>query len=118
MRLLALEPERYGYALALLAVHATISLADAIALHHSHDRSKSEDHADAVRLLEKICPSRAEGREGLKHFSWLIARKNRIAYEHHALDMKNEIIGAKLHAERFFAWVTRTFDIPKASVNL
>ena len=51
------ELERFG-ASALLGVHASIALADALTIHETGKRAADEQHKDAVELLAWVCSTK------------------------------------------------------------
>jgi hypothetical protein len=106
MKLLGDDVPGYGSAVALLAVHCAISLNDAACICYSGSRCKSENHADAVQYLKKLCGKKAS--EGWKHYSWLLGRKNEFSYGNKRLE-KEDVDSAIDHAERFQAWLMTNF---------
>jgi hypothetical protein len=85
----------------LNAVHCAISSCDAILIFHLGIRSISDDHMDAVELLQRL-PSSVEGGQS-NIYKRILAKKDLIAYENRDFRQAeaNEI--AKL-ADRFYAW--------------
>jgi hypothetical protein len=109
MRLLSEDMPAYASSVALLAVHSSISLNDAIAVGVTGKRAKSEDHKWAARDLEKVCNVRkVTDRKGIQHFSWLLARKTDIAYGEKRLD-RIFVLATRDKAERFQAWAYNNF---------
>jgi len=108
MRLLSDDLSSYGDAVALLAVHSAISLADAVLVASTGARSKAQDHLTASKPLDRLCHARKLDRSGMRHFLWLIQNKSRFAYEDNA-NIHHDIKYAAVTAERFRAWVYRTF---------
>lgn len=107
--LFALEKERHGATIGLLAVHASIALADAIlASVASEDPRKRDDHAVAARALGDWCSANSLSSEGTKHFAWLLGRKSRFSYESSRVE-SSDFDNAKVRMDRFFAWGFRTF---------
>jgi len=110
MRLLALDTTAlFGSAVALLAVHTGIALADAILIAYTGSRSKEQDHRSVLDSLRGLCGSRQTDQAGLTHLDWLIGRKTDFAYGDRRLDMDKDILMATLRAERFVAWAYRYF---------
>lgn len=69
MKLVSDDMAAYGSSVALLAVHSSISLNDAIAVALTGMRSKSDDHKRAAKDLEKLCnASKVIDRRGVQHF--------------------------------------------------
>jgi hypothetical protein len=111
MRLLreSLPAERLSTdaAVALLAVHGSISLSDAIQMALLGARSKAEDHRAAVVGLEGVCGQhRMKETQGVGHLKWLVGKKPDIAY----LDKRFAHCDAALdHAEKFYRWAYNHF---------
>ena len=109
MRLVSEDMSAYASSVALLAVHSSISLNDAIAVGVTGRRSRSEDHRRAATALEKLCNlSRVTDRKGVQHLTWLLAWKTDIAYGEKRLD-QTFLLAAKDRAERFQAWAYNNF---------
>src|SRR4051812_6120289 len=81
MRLISDDLSSYGEAVAVLAVHSAISLADAVLVATTGRRSDAEDHVAASKPLERLCQKRRLDVAGLKHLKWLLQRKTRFAYD-------------------------------------
>lgn len=109
MRLLSLDLASYGNGVALLAVHAGISLADAILIACTGRRSNEQDHHSVLQPLRALCGSRNTDQEGLNHLAWIISQKTDFAYGNRRLDPDKEVTMATLRAERFVAWAYRCF---------
>lgn len=108
MKFLSDDLTTYAAAVALLAVHGAISLADAVLIGYQGRRSREQDHRTAAIFLEKLCNSRRADRSGLKHLIWLLARKTDFSYGEQRFN-QSEVKSAVLTAERFQAWIYRTF---------
>ena len=108
MQLLSDDLFSYGDAVALLAVHSAISLADAVLIATTGERSKDQDHSAAAKPLNRVCSMRKLDANGVKHLVWLLQNKSRFAYEDKPT-IHNNIKYATVTAERFRAWVYRTF---------
>jgi len=94
---------------ALLAIHCSISLNDAIAVGVNGRRNKSEDHKRAAIDLGKLCDAKkVTDRKGVHHLTWLLANKTDIAYGSKRLDQVF-LAAAKDKAERFQAWAYNNF---------
>lgn len=89
-------------AVGLNAVHAVISINDALCIYYSGQKSIGEKHGDAVVLLLTIF-SDEEAKKNSNHLSWLISRKSLVEYEAR-LFFEKEAYEAAQHAERFIAW--------------
>ena len=85
----------------LNACHCAISSCDAVLTFHLGIRSISDDHMDAVELLQRL-PSTVESGEG-STYRRIVAKKNLIAYENRDFRQSEAIEIAKL-AERFYDW--------------
>ena len=109
MKLVSDDLPAYGSSIALLAVHSSISLNDAIAVGITGTRSRSEDHRRAATELERLCnASKVSDRRGIQHFSWLLSKKSDIAYGDRRLD-EMFLRTARDRAERFQAWAYTNF---------
>jgi len=83
-----------------------ISGADAVTGYHGRCRSTSQDHRDAVRILEEVVPKNVmERSEQIHRFRRIVVKKNVVAYEGRRLSSK-EASHLVEQAERFLAWVT------------
>jgi hypothetical protein len=109
LRDLADDLHRYGYAVALLAVHAAISVADAVLIAYTGRRSNDRDHRTALGALRELCGLRGADREGIRQLGWLLSRKTDFAYGDKRIDLTKDVAHAKDSAERFFAWAYRQF---------
>jgi len=111
MRLLreSLPAERLSTdaAIALLAVHGSISLNDAIQMALRGVRSKAEDHRAALVDLERVCDQhKIKEIQGVEHLKWLLGKKTDIAY----LEKRFAHSDAALdHAEKFYWWAYNHF---------
>jgi hypothetical protein len=103
-----LEDERHAPAIGLLAVHACIALADAILVAVEGVRAQGADHAEAARRLRAWCSKQRLADGGIKHFEWLLGRKNAFSYDDRRVDPA-ELRAAKVKMEQFFAWAFQTF---------
>src|SRR5205085_1861607 len=70
----------YEDATALLAVHAAIAFSDAALIWLTGERSKGQDHRQAAPTLRSACGRHQRKTDGIRHFEWLIARKDSFAY--------------------------------------
>jgi hypothetical protein len=114
MRLREISPNsipkiyKYSPAIGLLAVHGSISMADALLIACEGDRSAGEDHAEAARKLRSCCSARGIEARGIKHFEWLLGKKNLFSYEARPVT-DAQLSDAKLKMDQFFAWALLTF---------
>ena len=97
-------------AVGLTTVHAAISANDALTSYLAGVRSTSDKHSDAAELLLEHSENKKEAAEFLKHYSWLISRKNLVEYESR-LFYKKEAEEALKHAERFLEWTKNKLTI-------
>lgn len=76
----AVEDESYGNAIALLAIHGAIAMADAIAIAYGEQKSTDGDRGQAVSLLRDILrdrlPKRAESQ-----LRALVGAKDSVSYQ-------------------------------------
>ena len=108
MLLLADDIRSYKHAVALLAVHASISLADAVLVAFAGARSNEQDHRSVQEMLRKLCGTMKVSPEGIGHLGWLLGKKTYFAYaDSRVLEVDARI--ARVKAERFKAWVNRNF---------
>ena len=111
MRLLSDDVNAYGNAVALLAVHAAISLADAILIGCTGKRGNEQDHRAAIGALSRLCGERRINRDGIGHYRWLIEKKTPFSYGDRRLDPDKDNNNAMVKAERFTVWAYKYFDV-------
>lgn len=104
----ALAADVHGPAIGLLAVHGCIALADAVLIAAEGERGTGEDHAEAARRLRKWCFAKGLEDRGVKHFEWLLGRKNHFSYDERVAG-DEELKNAKVKMEQFFAWAFHEF---------
>ncbi|MDP2904925.1 MAG: hypothetical protein Q8O22_01310 [Candidatus Omnitrophota bacterium] len=90
-------------AVGLNAVHCAISCCDAMLAFHLGIRSASDDHMDAVDLLQRIPRIYDSGESST--FKRIIAKKSVVAYENREFRQAEALDILKL-AERFYSWAT------------
>jgi hypothetical protein len=96
----------YWNAAGLLYVHAAIAFADAVAIARMGEKSTSENHLDAVRLLEEST-SNVKGRdEAREHLRKIIDVKNTVAYNGDTF-RRADLEKLALHAGRFRVFAER-----------
>lgn len=94
-------------AVALLAVHGSISLNDAIQMALRGQRSKYEDHKKTVSDLNGICiQNRVRETQGVEHLKWLLTRKTDISYSDNRFAHSDAALD---HAEKFYRWAYNHF---------
>src|SRR5271163_3228280 len=87
---------------------SSIALADAVLAAVASDRPRAEDHADAARHLRAWCSAKGLADGGVRHFEWLLGRKNHFSYD--ADPVREEVCWlAKTKMQQFLAWALRTF---------
>jgi hypothetical protein len=94
--------------IALLAVHASIALADAVLVAYLGLRSNDQDHRTVVKSLAKLCGDRRVPQDGINRLSWLLGRKTDFAYSDRQV-LEDEAKAASINAERFVTWVNNNF---------
>lgn len=92
----------------LNAVHCAISCCDAMLAFHLGIRSASDDHMDAVDLLQRI-PRIYDSGE-VSTFKRIIAKKSVVAYENREFRQAEALDILKL-AERFYNWTTSILPV-------
>lgn len=107
MQLIA-DDEQFRDAVPLLAVHTSISLADAVLIGCTGQRANDVNHRETLKALQKLCTSKRCDPDGVTHLTWLISRKTEFAYGDRRLD-RADINSARLHAERFVSWAYSNF---------
>lgn len=88
------------------AVHAGISMADALTVFYLGQRSASQDHGNILRLLDSIRLERGELDRNKRHLSKMLALKNRAEYEDRML-RESDAIHALEDCRRFCDWARR-----------
>jgi len=100
--------EGYGNAIALLAVHACVSLADALAIGYAEVKSTAGDHAAVVPMLRDIFRQQlpADVEKALRS---VVTSKDEIAYQGRYYPLQD---GQRLlaRAEAFSTWATRVYE--------
>ena len=108
MSLLADDLPSYGNAVALLAVHSAISIADAVLIACTGRRCNEPDHRSVLKPLRTLASSRRADPTGIGQLAWLVSRKTDFAYGDRSI-LDNDIANAKFKAERFLAWAYKNF---------
>ena len=90
-------------AVGLNAVHCAISCCDAMLAFHLGIRSISDDHMDAIDLLQRIPQVHSSGESNT--FKRIIAKKSIVAYENREFRQAEALDILKL-VERFYNWAT------------
>ncbi len=94
--------------IALLAVHAGIALADAVLIELTGKRSTAVNHEQAGSTLKKACGRRAKNSDGVRHFEWLVNKKDYFAYGERRV-RPEDVAAAQVQLERMVSWVNLTF---------
>jgi hypothetical protein len=58
------------------SVHGCIALADAVLVAASGERVTDDDHAEVGRPLRTWCAAKKIADGGIKHFDWLVRKKD------------------------------------------
>ena len=103
-----LDREAHAPAIGLLAVHGSIALADAVLAALTGDSPRAENHVDAARRLRAWCSAKGLPDGGLRHFEWLLSRKNHFSYDADPVGEQTCWL-AKTKMQQFLAWALRTF---------
>ena len=103
-----LDRESHAPAIGLLAVHGSIALADAVLVAVAGNRSRAEDHADSARSLREWCSAKGIAQGGVKHFEWLLGRKNHFSYDADPV-RADDCWRANTKMNQFFAWALHAF---------
>jgi len=93
----------------LLIVHAAISYADAVAIKLGGVKSRSENHHDTVKLLEKVTKESDNKSNALNQLERLIAHKSTVAYSGEVYD-RQDIDKLLKHLERFKTWAEKVIS--------
>ena len=94
------------------AIHAGISMADALAVWYLGMRSTSPDHGDAIELFFRLSFGTKEVDENGKHLSKLLELKNAAEYEDRSLREK-DWNAAESHMTRFLGWAEKKLPAGK-----
>jgi hypothetical protein len=103
-----LDRDEHAPAIGLLSVHGSIALADALLVGVEGAPAIGEDHGEAARKLRKWCTAHTLAEGGIKHFEWLLGRKNHFSYSDEPVE-RSQLLLAKVKMEQFFAWAFQTF---------
>lgn len=92
-------------AVGLNAVHTVISAADAIVAMHTHERSSSEDHGEAVDLLRELPYPGASPKAD--QAAEVLNAKDLVEYQARDFEPKEAVATAR-RTDRFLEWVQET----------
>jgi hypothetical protein len=94
------------------AIHAAISMTDALTVGHLGMRSASQDHAEAVKLFHQLSFAKKELDDNGSHLSMLLDLKTFAEYEDRRLREK-DWEEAERRLSRFRAWAVK--KLPKGA---
>ena len=106
--LLEQEPRRYLPAAALLAVHAAISFCDAVLVLKTGQQSTAQNHQEASDRLSTTCRTLRLDESGVRHFAWLVSKKDSIAYGDRRMPETDLLLSVD-KVEKFTRWVYSNF---------
>jgi len=97
--------KEFGYcnAAGVLMVHAAIAYTDAITIKVGGVKSRGEDHAQAIRLIEEVVALDEDGRKALNKLRRLIEEKNLVSYSGE-IYQRNDIEKMWKLLERYKNW--------------
>ena len=83
-------------------------MTDAMLVFLTGGRSTAQDHGEAAGKLQRECGRKKRNADGVKHFRWLVQKKDFFAYDdkHISLDDAKE---AQTKIQRFFTWAFKVF---------
>ncbi|MBI2931750.1 MAG: hypothetical protein HYY16_08865 [Planctomycetes bacterium] len=93
----------YWNAAGLLFVHASIAYADALCIKYAAWKSTSDNHMDAIALLEESTTRLENSKQASSHLMRIVREKNRLAYTGQSFH-RDEVEAIRKHAERFREW--------------
>ncbi len=103
MRLCRYNRPAYPSAAALLAVHSAIAYNDAVQIKLTGDRSRTQDHGQAMVAIKKACGTAKIEPHGVAQLGKLLSMKTDISYGDKEVD--NQLADALcVAADRFEAW--------------
>lgn len=98
----------------LLYVHAGIAMTDAMLILLTGARSTAQKHDEAATSLQKACGRRQRESDGIKHFRWLVRKKDFFAYDDKRVAL-NDAKEAQTKIQRFLTWAFKAF--PELATN-
>lgn len=108
MKLLKDEFAIYGYSSALVAIHGSISYADALRIGMGGQELSSDDHRSATKELQQMLTARSyEKLDGVARLTRLVGEKSAIAYGSD-LVAETKFKSIVQQAERFAVWAETT----------
>jgi|SRR5271165_3064034 len=103
MRLCRYNQPAYPSAAALLAVHSAIAYNDAVQIKLTGQRSRTQDHTQAVAAIKRACGTAKIEPRGIEHLRKLLSTKTDVSYGDKEVD--NHLADALcVAADRFEAW--------------
>ena len=103
MRLCRYNHPAFLSAAALLAVHSAIAYNDAVQIKLTGDRSRTQDHGQAVAAIKRACGIANIEPRGIAHLGKLLSMKTDVSYGDKEVD--NQLAEVLcVAADRFEAW--------------
>jgi hypothetical protein len=103
MRLCRDNHPAYPSAAALLAVHSAIAYNDAVQIKLTGNRSRSQDHGQAIAAIRRACGTAKIEPRGAAHLGKLLSMKTDVSYGDKEVD-KQLADTLCVAADRFEAW--------------
>jgi hypothetical protein len=98
----------YGYSSALVAIHGSISYADALRVGLGGTDLSSDDHQNATRELQQMLTARKYSKsDGVARLTRLLGNKSAVAYGTEPV-MEAKFKSIVEQAERFAVWAEKT----------
>jgi hypothetical protein len=103
------EDDHTGNAIAIVAVHAAISWADAVCIAYSGMKSTDGDHTRAADLLQDALGTRADA-QALRSLRAVLQKKDMVAYggAYYRVCEGRTLLG---YVETFSGWAERTYEL-------
>jgi len=96
--------EFYLNSAALLAIHSAVSYSDALRVGLGDTTLSAGDHQKAASALQRLLVSKhLEDQSGVKHFKFLLSRKNLVTYGNQRME-STDYESLFTRAERFAYW--------------
>jgi hypothetical protein len=83
-------------------------MTDAVLTFLTDNRSTAQDHSEAVGKLQKECGRYQRAADGVKHFRWLVQKKDFFAYDDKRVSL-NDAKEAQTKVQRFLTWAFNAF---------
>jgi hypothetical protein len=103
----AAEDDRFGNAIAILAIHAAIAYADALSIAYGEVKSGAGDHRAAADVLRDALGPSADSRM-VGRFGAILASKDRVSYTgtHYTVDDATRLLA---EARAFCGWAEELY---------